>query len=138
MQTDRNGAVLALDVGAARVGLALANMFARIAHPAGALPHNDALFESIRDLCRREDVTQLVIGLPRGLNGQETAQTSAVREFAAKLQDHIAIPQHWQDEAVTSAQAEAELQRRGKPYAKGDVDALAATLILEDYLREHV
>jgi len=42
------------------------------------------------------------------------------------------------DEALTSVRAKEELQSRGKPYEKGDVDALAATLILDDYLKERV
>jgi RNase H-fold protein (predicted Holliday junction resolvase) len=42
----------------------------------------------------------------------------------------------FQDEALTSRKAESELNKRGKPYAKGDVDALAATYILEDYLTQ--
>lgn len=138
MRPDHNGAILALDVGAARVGLALASTVARIAHPAGALANNEALVGQIREVCKREGVTQLVIGLPRGLNGQDTAQTAAVRSFAAELAKHLPIPHDWQDEAVTSAQAEDELRQRGKPYGKADIDALAATLILEDYLREHL
>jgi RNase H-fold protein (predicted Holliday junction resolvase) len=42
-----------------------------------------------------------------------------------------------QDEAVTSKRAEAELEARGKPYQRGDIDALAATYILEDFLAGH-
>jgi putative Holliday junction resolvase len=79
----------------------------------------------------------LVIGLPRGLDGQETAQTRAVREFAEQLKPAVQLPYYWQDEAVTSRQAEEELKSRGKPYQKGDIDALSATYILEDFLRDH-
>lgn len=131
-----NGTILALDVGGARIGVALADGVARLAKPAGALPHDDHIFTQLRELCTREQVQRIVVGLPRGLDGQETAQTAQVRAFAAALSQHIALPLSWQDEAVTSVQAEAELRGRGKPYAKGDIDALAATYILEDYLHE--
>jgi putative transcription antitermination factor YqgF len=82
----------------------------------------------------------MVVGLPRGLDGQETSQTTYSRQFADELGQHLGqtVKIVLQDEAVTSAKAIAELDAAKKHYAKGDVDALAATYILEDYLREHV
>jgi putative Holliday junction resolvase len=137
MVTD-NGSVLALDIGSARIGMALASQAARLATPAGALANDSLVIQQLRELCEREAVRHIVLGLPRGLSGQDTRQTAAVRAFGRKLVTHLALPISWQDEALTSAQAEAELTNRGKPYAKGDVDALAATYILEDYLRENL
>jgi putative transcription antitermination factor YqgF len=69
------------------------------------------------------------------LQGQETDQTGYVRNFVATLQKEISTPIVLQDEALTSHHAEEELESRGKPYAKGDIDALAACYILEDYLK---
>lgn len=129
-----DGSILALDVGAARIGLSLASTISRLARPAGALTNDEAVLQNLRNLCQHENVTHIVVGLPRGLGGQETRQTAEVRRFAEKLAE-LKIPISWQDEAVTSAQAEAELQARRKPYTKSDIDALAATYILEDYLR---
>jgi putative Holliday junction resolvase len=91
--------------------------------------------EQIKQLVIEHDARTLVVGLPRGLEGQETAQTAAVREFVALLSQQLSIPLVLQDEAVTSRKAEEELLARGKPYAKGDIDALAATYILDDYLK---
>lgn len=130
--------ILALDIGNARIGMALANMAARIASPAGALPNNDQIYQQLSEVCHRESVKHIVIGLPRGLDGQETNQTATVQAFATKLMQQLAMSYSWQDEAVTSAQAEAELRARKKPYTKADIDALAATYILEDYLREKI
>lgn len=130
--------LLALDIGEARVGVALANTLARIAHPSGALPRTEHIFDDIAALCRREQVDTLVLGLPRGMQGQDTPQTAAARAFGEMLAVRISLPQVWQDEAVTSVRAEAELQQRKKPYTKGDIDALAATYILEDYLHAAV
>lgn len=129
--------IVALDVGAKRIGVASANAVARIAHPLTTLEHDEQILDTLQQLLAREQAAMLVVGLPRGLNGQETAQTATIQRFGVKLEEHIDIPLHWQDEAVTSAQAEAELETRGKPYAKGDIDALAATYILEDFLNEH-
>lgn len=129
--------IVALDVGAKRIGVASANAVARIAHPLTTLDHGEQILADIQRLVATEQAAMVVVGLPRGLSGQETDQTRTIQGFGAKLEEHLDIPLYWQDEAVTSAQAEAELQKRGKPYAKGDIDALAATYILEDFLNDH-
>jgi putative holliday junction resolvase len=134
--TEESGSILALDVGAKRIGLALASPIARIANPYKTIFNDDATWQTLRDICGKESVTQLVVGLPRGLEGQSTAQTEYAESFAHMLADEVGLPIHLQDEAVTSRQAEAELIARGKQFAKGDIDALAAVYILDDYLRE--
>ena len=123
--------ILSLDVGERRVGVAIANVVARLAHPLTTLDNTDLIWQDIADLVSKEDVETIVVGLPRNLSGDDTAQTQYAREFAAKI-DNVEIV--FQDEALTSVKAEQELKAKGKPYAKGDIDALAATYILEDYL----
>src|SRR5260221_14275287 len=113
------GTILALDVGSARIGLALASNAARLASPRGALIHDEATIDQLRELCHREGVTHLVIGLPRGMSGQDTKQTALVQEFGDNLAHELGIPMTWQDEAVTSVRAEEELRARGKLYSKG-------------------
>lgn len=135
--TFQGSTVLALDVGAARIGVALASITARIPRPLTAITNDDTMLASLQNLLQEHDVALLVVGLPRGLEGQHTAQTRAVETFVAQLRQHISLPVHWQDEALTSQKAEAELQQRKVPYSKGDIDALAATYILEDFLGEH-
>ena len=130
--------VVALDVGERRIGVAVANTEAKIAAPLVTLEHNDAIFSQIQTLLAEQHAAAVVLGLPRGLDGQETAQTHAVQAFAGELKMHISLPIFWQDEAVTSRQAEAELVSRGKSFAKGDIDTLAATYILEDFLLEQL
>jgi putative Holliday junction resolvase len=88
-------------------------------------------------IIKTESAGALVVGLPRGLDGQHTAQTDDSLAFAEKLKQHFSLPVHLQDEAVTSKQAEAELEARGKAYVKDDIDALAATYILEDWLSDN-
>ena len=129
--------LLALDVGAKRIGVAASDLRARLAHPLTTLEASETAAAALRELATEQHAVGVVIGLPRGLDGQETAQTQVVREFAEQLQTQVRLPQYWQDEAVTSRQAEEELERRGKPYKKGDIDALSATYILEDFLRDH-
>ena len=128
---------LALDVGNARIGVARANSIARIASPLTTLNHTASIMDDIKELIMTEGADRLVVGLPRGLSGQETPQTHIVREFVAELKQHVPIEIAFQDEALTSQKAETELNARRKPFSKGDIDALAATYILDDYLQEH-
>ena len=132
-----SSSIVALDVGGKRIGVATANAVARIAHPLETLDHNETIMQTIQDLVAREQAAMVVIGFPRNLSGQETEQTRTIQSFGAELEKHIQVPIHWQDESVTSRKAEAELKQRGKPFAKGDIDALAAAYILEDFLTEH-
>lgn len=125
---------LALDVGAARIGVALANDVARIASPLPALENNQDFCDRLRELTAEHHIDQVIVGWPRGLNGQETDQTRYVESFIERL-DVCGIPVVKQDEALTSVQAEAELKSRGKPFAKGDIDSLSAVYILEDFLK---
>lgn len=132
-----SNSILALDVGGRRIGVAVANAVARIARPVKALENNGQFVNELQKCIDEYDAAVLVVGLPRGLDGQHTAQTSAVEGFVETLRSHVPLPIHWQDEAVTSKKAEAELNQRGGTYEKGDIDALAATYILEDFLHDH-
>lgn len=129
--------VIALDIGAKRIGVAQASLPALLPHPLQTLQNTDSILHDIVTLVQEQRAVGVVLGLPRGLEGQETAQTRTVETFGHELEQHLSVPVYWQDEAVTSRQAKEELQARGKPYAKGDIDALAATYILEDFLHEH-
>jgi putative Holliday junction resolvase len=129
--------ILALDVGDKRVGVAVASVIARLPQPLTTLQRDDSFFSKLDDIAKSEDTGTIVVGLPRGLSGQETRQTAAIEEFVTELKQHSDLPIHLQDEAVTSKHAEAELEKSGKMYNRGDIDALAATYILEDFLLEH-
>lgn len=131
-----SGNILALDVGTVRIGLAIASAETRLPRPLTTLSSGESFSEQLISLIDKEVVTCLVIGLPRGLDGQETSQTGLVRDFAKDIDKLVTLPIYFQDEALSSARAKTELQARKKPYAKSDVDALAATFILEDYLLE--
>ena len=135
MLHDQPYELLALDVGSVRIGVARASSLVRLPEPLMTLQNGPQTVEQIKQLVIEHDARTLVVGLPRGLEGQETLQTAAVREFVALLSQQLSVPLVLQDEAVTSRKAEEELQARGKPYAKGDIDALAATYILDDYLK---
>jgi len=127
--------ILALDVGRVRVGIALASRSAAIASPLTTLANDDGFVARLQELLGSHVIDTIVVGLPRGLEGQSTEQTDYVLAFAKNLQKAINVPVVLQDEALTSVKAEEELKARGKAYTKEDVDALSATYILEDYLQ---
>ncbi len=132
-----SNSVLALDVGSARIGVAVASLSARLPQPLTTLPNNDDVFDRLEAIVKDEGVTVLVVGLPRGLEGQSTGQTKDTTAFTEQLKSRFSLPVHLQDEALTSQQATAELEARGKDYKREDVDALAAVYILGDWLGEN-
>ena len=122
-------------MGAKRVGLALASLDTKFAAPLKTIEQGDQFWNQLQSVIEAEQVVEIVIGLPRGLSGQQTAQTNETEEFVSQLKNHFELPTHLQDEALTSSKAKQELENRGKPYTRGEVDALAATYILEDDLK---
>ena len=129
-----NKSLLGLDVGGARIGVARAGSIARIPEALPAVSVNGEEVAAIQALVERHQIDVIVLGLPRSLEGNETDQTREIYSFAESLKK-LELPLHFQDEAVTSKQAEAELKERKKPYSKGDIDSLAAVYILEDFLK---
>lgn len=134
------GYVLAFDVGNRRIGVALASTVARLPAPLTVIDRQktDDVFEEVVVLAHQYEAEVVVVGLPRGMKGQETDQTKSSREFAKGLSARLSVPVAMQDEAVTSVEAERRLKERGKPYDKGDIDAEAAAIILEDYLKTSI
>ncbi|HET7060066.1 MAG TPA: Holliday junction resolvase RuvX [Candidatus Saccharimonadales bacterium] len=133
--TPRN--FLALDVGEKRVGVAIASLAARLPRPLTTLHQGNTFWDELQQIIGTENIDEIVVGLPRGLEGQSTSQTTATESFVRELRSEVNLPVHLQDEALTSIQAETELQSRGALPAKADIDALAATYILEDFLASY-
>ena len=128
------GKVLALDTGEKRIGVAIADISAPFPAPLTTLEASPGLASDFAAIVDRQKVQVVVIGLPRNQNGERTKQTDRVEHIAKLLKIPESVTVHWQDESLTSVKAEAELEKRKKPYKKSDVDALAATYILNDYV----
>lgn len=127
---------MALDVGEARIGVALADTGVRIAIPFGAVEADGNELAELALIATRESVDIIVVGYPRNQSGEPTQQTAYVEQFASQLGD-LADELVFQDESLTSVMAEQRLQARGGSYTKGDIDAEAAVIILQDYLEQH-
>ena len=126
---------LGIDYGSKRVGLAVGDAEAKLARPLVTLDGRTDLVEQLHRICDEQTVGTIIMGLPRGLDGQETAQTVVVRGRFVELRQ--ALPQfqwYYQDEAVTSELARERLLARGESTTDGAVDREAAAIILQDYL----
>lgn len=115
-------------MGTARVGLARGSDAARLAEPLKTVEAKEVLNE-LKVLTDADQISGIVVGLPRGLDGQDTPQTASVRLWLKKAKNSFDLPFYWQDEALTSHSAE---QHKIDP--KIGADAYAAAVILQDFL----
>lgn len=124
--------VLGIDWGERRIGLAM-SPDGHWAFPWKILEVRGFAhaMESLQHVVTSEHIERVVLGLPVGMDGKDTPQTSRVREIAADLQNVLGIPVDVLDERLTSV--EAAKQRRAAEKS-GAVDADAAVLILQTYL----
>ncbi len=127
--------VMALDWGEKRVGVALSDPGTAIAGPLTMLPNDGRLFQHITALVIEHEVGEIVVGIPRRMDGSEGPSALAARELAQELHSrgfHV----HLWDERFTSRQAERLLIHDGvrRKRRRKTVDQVAATLILQSFL----
>ena len=136
-------AVIALDVGEARIGVARGELGSSFAFGRGYIVRSNLTSDvaAVRARLVAESATRVVVGLPRRSDGGESAQTQAVRDFAAALQA-AGLTVVFEDERYTTRLAGRGLvasgMRKKKRQEKGLLDEAAAVLILETYLRKTV
>jgi len=153
-KAQKQGKILALDYGRARIGLALADTEARIAQPHSTLErvNRNEDMRLLREFVREHRVQQIVVGLPLRLDGSRGDMAEETTRFAGRLRKQIGVPVAMVDERLSSWEAERileeELGRRithettrdGKrklirnAQGKYTVDAIAAMVILREYL----
>jgi putative Holliday junction resolvase len=133
--------VLALDYGERRIGVAISDPSATIAQPLPALIRRAgkrAPIAKIMEMIAAHDVGEIVIGLPLTLAGTDSEWTTAVREFAEKLEQRSQLPVHLMDERLTSVMAERAVRSLGlkktEREQKERVDTAAAMILLQNYL----
>jgi len=131
--------VLGLDVGDARIGLAVAETGRPFAFGRGWLVRHDDEQDlaAVLELARSEGAELAVVGLPLRTGGEEGAQAAKVRRFAAAL-EAAGLPVVFSDERFTTRLAQQRLQHlpRKKRQEKGRLDEAAAVAILESYLEK--
>lgn len=129
--------LLCLDVGTTRIGVAMGDSVIRIAVPYGYVNVDGNEITEIARLVIDNSIDTIVVGYPRNQSGQPTAQTDYVESFVGLLGDFDATIVY-QDESLTSVMAEDRLSSRRKAFEKGDIDAEAAAIILQDYMEQNL
>lgn len=130
--------ILAVDLGKARTGLAVCDEGEILASPVCVVEewNREKLLHRVAEEARRLAVGGIVVGLPRNMDGSEGESAKNARSFAEQLTGLAGLPVVMQDERGTTITAHSYLNdtdTRGKK-RKAVVDAVAATVILQDYL----
>jgi putative Holliday junction resolvase len=155
--------LMALDVGEVRIGVAVSDATGFLASPYTTLhvSRNEAeTWEAIQQLITETDAEGLIVGLPVSLDGQLHGQAKRVQAFAERLKPHISIPLTFWDERLSTVEAERLLAERGeegygrrsggkrrkqgqggsrrRKRGQQEIDALAAAVILQEYLDQQL
>ena len=127
--------IIGLDVGTVRIGVARADTTTKIAIPDGFINVNGQEISEIQRKLRLYNSNILVMGMPRSNNGNQTAQSEFVKQFARQVAATIpGLKIYFQDESLTSVEAERRLKARKNNYQKGEIDAESASIILQDFI----
>ena len=129
---------MGIDYGDARTGVAISDLLCSIVGTTTVI-HSRRMDKTLEEVCRivsENDIAEIVVGLPKNMNGTEGPRAELCREFAGKLEEATGLPVKLWDERRTTVEAHNILNEHnyhGKK-RKNTVDAVAASLILEGYL----
>lgn len=137
--TRDRGRLLAVDYGERRIGLAISDPLGIIASPAGFIERRAGKRVPVAEIIRRATALEargFVVGLPLDENGKDTERAADVRRLAENLHRRTGLPVELIDERFTTAAALRAIHDMGGStrHRKGDVDALAATVLLQHAL----
>jgi len=129
---------LGLDLGDTTIGVAVSDGLGLTAQGVTTLPRKGGKgdLDALAELCREHEVTRVVLGLPRNMNGTEGPRAEKSRRFGAQLREGLNLPVFLWDERLSSAEAErvlisADVSRKRRAAV---IDKLAAQLLLQSYL----
>ncbi len=127
--------IIGLDVGTVRIGVAHVDTTTKIAIPDGYINVNGQEISEIQRKLSFHNSNVLVVGMPRSNDGNQTAQSDLVKSFTEYIAATIpGLKIYFQDESLTSVEAENRLKRRKNNYQKGEIDAESAAIILQDFV----
>jgi len=138
------GRILGLDAGDRRIGVAISDPDRHFALPLRSVirDRGGTEFAALERLIREEDVTEVVVGLPLSLSGEQGAQAGSATAFADELRERLQLPVHMYDERLSTQEAMRRVSdeprgrgnRRERSKPQADTDAIAASIILQAYL----
>ncbi len=130
--------LLGIDYGTVRIGLALSDPTGSLASPLPFLPNQSPqqVTQALSELIQTHQITALIIGLPRNMDGTYGPSAQKVRDFISQIQKDILLPITPIDERLTTAQASKQLAGIGlsQKELRKKVDSSSACLILQQYL----
>lgn len=138
MEQDAVARLMGLDVGNRRIGVAVSDGLGLTAQPVLTLirkkPRED--LRSLARLARKYSCTEIVIGNPLHLSGDQSRQAEKTQAFAQLLADETKLPVHLWDERLTTSEAHRILYESGRPRTehRGLVDQVAAVIILQGFM----
>lgn len=135
------GRVLGIDVGERRVGVALSDKLRLLARPLVVLDRGNGLapvLDALAEVARSEGVGQMVVGLPLNADGSQGHQSRRAEDFARVARRVVGLPVEMWDERLSTRAAEDIARAQGlnmrQQRQRGRLDAIAAAVILQDYL----
>ncbi len=131
--------IMSVDVGTARTGIALSDKSEGFAFPKGVITeyNREKLINTLAEKAKELGAEMIVVGYPKNMDGSEGFKAKECAEVAEKLKELTSLPVELWDERCTTISAHTALNytdTRGKK-RKAVVDAVAATIILEDFMR---
>lgn len=128
--------ILALDLGRARIGVAVSDELQLLAHPLETIPADGQATPRLAQIIREKKVDHVVVGIPRQMNGQIGAAATEALRFVEKLRTILPCPVVTWDERLTTVAAHRALRAAGKKTrdTRAYVDQVAAQMILQGYL----
>ena len=130
--------LLGFDFGQQRIGVAVGQQVTGTATAICTVQSRDGKpdWDTISDLIREWQPDTLVVGLPLHADGKESEISLAARKFARQLEGRYRLPVHTMNEYLSS-QAARELQQQNRQAGKAGIDAVAARIILQNWLETH-
>ncbi|MDA7916380.1 Holliday junction resolvase RuvX [Verrucomicrobia bacterium] len=130
--------ILGIDHGTARFGIAVSDELKMIATPLEYIPADPfkGVIARLKEIIVKKEIEQIIVGMPRNMDGSYGPASEKVREFVAYLSDAVAVPVRTWDERLSTVSAQKSMisagARRDKRREK--VDSVAAAIILQGYL----
>lgn len=130
--------LLGVDTGDIRVGIAVKPKDVISAEPVCVLQFDADILGHITRIAKQYGAATVIVGLPRDINGNETAQTRKARHFAGELAEVSGLHIILHDEFSTSERARERLKNSSYRYDKVGLDAMAAAVLIDDYMESMV
>ena len=128
--------LIGLDYGERRIGIAVSDAAGRLAFAVGTHVEgrDGSILDRLRGLIGERGAEALVVGLPLTADGRQGRMAEQARRFARRLEEELLLPVFLLDERYSSREAAAWIALRGRPAGRGEVDEVAAQIILQTHL----